>query len=216
MAEVLSLSEKAYTEIRRKIIYGDYLPGDVLSENTLSAELKMSRTPIRDALNRLTSVGFVVTLKNRGVLVKEISYKEAFDVQTMIQWMQVYSAELAEKGIITFDLETLKVHLDNQFKAQKNDDYIEYVRQSLYFNRSMIDSSNNAAMMQTFDSHRDKTFRMAIVNWKLNPGERHFTANDINTRIYESILDKNYDQIKVILDEYTAYNRERFITRGTF
>jgi len=215
MPNTVSLAEKAYQEISKKIIYGDYLPGKVLSENGLSKELNMSRTPIRDALLRLTSDGFVVTLKNRGILVKEISYKELFDIQSLNHWLQIYAAELAEKGTISFKIENLQFHLDKQLEASKDDNYIEYVHQAMFFARSMIEASNNQIMLQTYDSQREKSLRMAIVNFKLSPEAKHYSANEINSQIYDAIISKEYEKIKTILHDYTAYNRERFITNGT-
>ena len=80
-----SLIDTAYTKIRQKIIHGDFMPGTLLSENELANELNMSRTPIRTAISHLESEGFVVSFKNRGTLVKEISFKEILDmIEVMI------------------------------------------------------------------------------------------------------------------------------------
>lgn len=214
MATTVSLAEKAYQELRNRIIYGDYLPGEVLSENALSKDLNMSRTPIRDALLRLSSTGFVVTLKNRGILVKDISYKELFDIQSLNHVLQIYATDLAISGAINFKTEDLKFHLDKQLAASYVDDYIKYVKHAILFGRAMIHSTNNQTMLDTYDSLRHKTMRMAIVNWKLNPEEKHYSANEINTKIFEAIIAKEYEKVKTILQGYTAYNRERFITNG--
>lgn len=210
-----SLSETAYKEIRKRIIFGEYLPGEVLSENGLSKELEMSRTPIRDALLRLDSEGFLVTLKNRGILVKEISYKEIFEISELNNCMFGFAADLATQGISTFNVEKLQMYLEKQLKAGEDDNYFEYLQQSILFGRCMIETTNNQVMLQTYDSFRDKTLRLAMVNWKLRPQEKHYSANQLNSDIYEAIVSKEYEKIKIILKDYYLYNRERFITRGT-
>lgn len=214
MTSTVSLAEKAYLELRNRIIYGEYLPDEILSENALSKDLNMSRTPIRDALLRLSSEGFVVTLKNRGILVKEISYKELFDIQGLNHCMLLYAADLASNASISFKVDELKSHLDKQLVASADGDYVEYVQQSILFSRSIIQSSQNHTMVETYDSLKHKTLRMAIVNWKLNPEEKHYSANELNSKLYEAILVKQYGKFKTILEDYVAYNRERFISSG--
>jgi DNA-binding GntR family transcriptional regulator len=211
----ISLAETAYQELRKKIIFGEYLPGEVLSENGLSKELEMSRTPIRDALHRLDSEGFLVTLKNRGILVKEISYKEIFEISELNNCMFGFAADLATRGVFTFNVEKLQMYLEKQLKAGEDDNYFEYLQQSILFGRCMIETTNNQVMLQTYDSFRDKTLRLAMVNWKLRPQEKHYSANQLNSDIYEAIVSKEYEKIKIILKDYYFYNWERFITRGT-
>ena len=175
----------------------------------------MSRTPIRDALHRLDSEGFLVTLKNRGILVKEISYKEIFEISELNNCMFGFAADLATQGIFTFNVEKLQMYLEKQLKAGEDDNYFEYLQQSILFGRCMIETTNNQVMLQTYDAFRDKTLRLAMVNWKLRPQEKHYSANQLNSKIYDAIVSKQYEKIKIILKDYYLYNRERFITRGT-
>ena len=211
---MVSLAAKAYQELSNKIIYGEFLPGDVLSENVLSSELNMSRTPIREALSRLTTEGFVITLKNRGILVKDISYKELFDIQGLNYALQAHAADLAADGVITFDESILTDHFNKQLKATKENNYIEYVNQSILFGRSMIQSVNNQTMLDTFDSLRNKTIRMAVVNWKLTPNKRHYSANEVNKKVLDAISNKEYSQIRLILREQLSSSRDRFVKNG--
>ena len=209
-----SLGEIAYQELRKKVIFGEYLPGEVLSENGLSKELEMSRTPIRDALHRLDSEGFMVTLKNRGILVKDISYKELFEITELNHCMMGFAADLVIQGVSTFNIEKLQIHLAEQLKAEEVDHYLEYLQQSILFGRCLIEATNNEVMLETYDSFRDKTLRLAMVNWKLRPQEKHYSANQLNSDIYEAIVSKEYEKIKTIQKKYFLFTRERFITRG--
>jgi len=209
-----SLAQKAYQEIRKKIIFGDHLPGDVLSENVLSKELEMSRTPIRDALRRVESEGFIVTLKNRGILVREISHKEIFDIMTLNNCMMIYAANLALNGVASFDLNKLHLHLEQQMKASEDNDYIENVKQSNLFGRCMIEITNNQTMLEVYDSLRDKYLRSAIINWKLSPQEKHYSSVQRNSQIYDVIVSKEYEKIQTILMDHAQSTRERYITRG--
>ena len=63
------LQRHAYAVLRDKLISCEYQPGSLLNETGLSADLGMSRTPLREALHRLELEGWVRTLPRRGVLV---------------------------------------------------------------------------------------------------------------------------------------------------
>ena len=108
----------------------------------------------------------------------------------------------------------LQKHLEEQLKAEEDDHYIEYLQQSILFGRCLIEATNNEVMMETYDSYRDKTLRLAMVNWKLRPQEKHYSANQLNSDIYEAIVSKEYEKIKTIQKKYFLFTRERFITRG--
>lgn len=210
----MKLAKKSYMELRKQIINGDIMPGELLSENKLSKELEVSRTPIRDALLYLENEGFVSTLKNRGSLVKEISYKELFEIVELNNCMAVYAAELAAKGAITFDTDKLNIHLDKQLKAEETDEYTVYLKHSLLFGRTIIENTHNQIMLQTFDTLRDKTYRAGIIGWKLRPNDRHYSANVLNSKVNDAITTKQFDKIKTILEENYYNTRERFIRMG--
>ncbi len=75
-----SLSEQAYDRIKDAICTGSIAPGDILSENRLSRELNMSRTPIREALRALSAEGFVEVHNGIGAYVKKLSSKDMEDL----------------------------------------------------------------------------------------------------------------------------------------
>lgn len=210
MATIESLADKAYQQLRDKIVYGELLPEVVLSENELSKEMNMSRTPIRTALSRLAAEGFVVTFKNRGILVKDTSNKELLDIADLNDSMKNYAVDLAADGLITFDIDKLKYHLNLQLEATEAGNYIEYVEQFILFGRAMIEASNNQIMIETYDSLRLRALRSAILRWKRNPNEKHYSANDYNLKILKAIEAEDYDKIKLIIKNQLAKSRKRF------
>ena len=66
------LKQIAYEAIKEKIVSGEWESGRFISERELQAELGMSKTPIRSALDRLESTGLVVLHPNRGAVIAEL------------------------------------------------------------------------------------------------------------------------------------------------
>ncbi len=85
----------AYDRIRRSIVDGSYPSGSRLVEQTLSAELSLSRTPIREALRRLEVEGLVLYRRNRGAVVRTTTPAEVADLYELRARLESYAAELA-------------------------------------------------------------------------------------------------------------------------
>ena len=68
-----TLTEQAYRLIEEQIVTLRLKPGDVISEQLLSATFKIGRTPIREALQRLAREGLITVLPRKGILVSDIN-----------------------------------------------------------------------------------------------------------------------------------------------
>ena len=74
--EPRSLRDRAYDEIKRRIITLDFKPGAYLNEAQISEELSIGRTPVHQALDRLMIEGMVEVIPRKGVLVRSVSLDE--------------------------------------------------------------------------------------------------------------------------------------------
>src|SRR5437899_10826654 len=74
-AEDGTLTDRAYRELEEMIVTLQLAPGTVLSEQALSVRLKIGRTPIREALQRLARDGLVVIMPRRGIMVSAINLR---------------------------------------------------------------------------------------------------------------------------------------------
>ena len=95
----------AYAILRRRIVSLELLPGEFLSENRLAAELGSSRTPVRQALDRLASEGCVEVFPQRGTQVSRISMervRQAVFLRTVLEQSvlaQLCAAPLSEEQL---------------------------------------------------------------------------------------------------------------------
>lgn len=85
----------AYDRLLERLIRGEIPVGSVLQERRLAASLDISRTPVREALNRLESEGFVTRKPGRLMVVKEFSIRELIETLHVRQLMEVESVGLA-------------------------------------------------------------------------------------------------------------------------
>ncbi|RLZ03218.1 GntR family transcriptional regulator [Kocuria tytonicola] len=101
--------ERAYRELRADIVSWRLLPGQVLGEVDLSERLGISRTPVREALSRLTADGLAEPHTGRGVVVSAIS---AEDVRALYELRDTLDCRAAELAAQRGDAETFRALAD--------------------------------------------------------------------------------------------------------
>ena len=116
-----SLADQVYERLEDNILSGEYAPGEILSEKRLSAELGVSRTPIREALSRLEYDNLVKETTN-GTEVRGISDSDVEDMFEIKKRLEVVAAKRAAKNMSEEKLAALKDVVDQQeYYAKKGD-----------------------------------------------------------------------------------------------
>ena len=105
-----STDNSIFRRIRADIVTGRYQAGVRLVEDKIAKELKVSRTPVREALRLLESDGLVVVYKNRGAVVKKMLLPEINDVYNLRGQLEGYAAELAAMRATDEQIKTMQSH----------------------------------------------------------------------------------------------------------
>jgi len=90
-----TLSTQAYVQIRQKIVMLEMAPGSIIDEDGLQAELGLGRTPIREALLRLSQEKLINILPRRGIFVSEITVSHLQQLFEMRLSLEPVAARLA-------------------------------------------------------------------------------------------------------------------------
>ncbi len=93
--------------IRDRILAGVYPAGHHLRENALATDLKVSRTPVREALQRLAADGLVDLSRNRGARVTGFTGEELDEIYGLRVLLEGYGAKLAATRMTDESLERL-------------------------------------------------------------------------------------------------------------
>ena len=143
LRQVETLTDLAYRQIEERIVTLRLKPGEVLSEQSLSATLKIGRTPIREALQRLALEGLVRILPRKGILVSEINPRQQLLVlevrRELERFLSVAGATRASAEERARLLEIARA-MDRAGKA--NDD-IAFMRLDRDLNQLLIESAHN-------------------------------------------------------------------------
>ena len=109
----------AYDFIRKKILNGEYPPGYALMTELLAKEIKVSRTPVRDALRKLETDGLVAIRAHVGASVKKMDLKEFREMCELRLAIECHAAALAAVNHSESDLHEIEFALDAMRKLTK-------------------------------------------------------------------------------------------------
>ena len=90
-----------YDNLKRRIITNILKPGDPLNEGVLSKELKISKTPVREALQQLEKKGLVENIPGKGAFVSRFSFQ---DIRELFEIREILECEITRRVASTGDL----------------------------------------------------------------------------------------------------------------
>jgi DNA-binding GntR family transcriptional regulator len=211
MMSELPLVEIAYQAMRQKLLIGEYLPGTLLSENDLAGELKMSRTPMHTAIVRLEKEGFLETLKKRGILVKEINFKEMFDLIDFLNALYLYALAVIEQERYEINLEVMKEYLDALVEASKEKRYRDYYENGLLLMRTLLATIENQCILDTFDAYKDKLLFFVVATRIKVRQNQPYSSIKLYADIYEYLSTRNFTKAKKTIEETKHRAREQLV-----
>lgn len=115
-----TVSDKVYRHLKDAIIRGDLRRGQHIVQEKLTEELQVSRTPIRDALQRLSAEGLVVSKPFHGAVVFELSESELHELYDIRILMENYACERSLDTMSKDQIHEMEV-LNERILSNRND-----------------------------------------------------------------------------------------------
>ena len=121
-----SLHDEVAAQLRDRIFDGELLPGSFLDEASLAEQMRISRTPLREALKVLTAEGLVRHEPRRGSFVNEATEKDLDEIFPVIALLEGRCAYEAARNATDADLQALEAlhdKLNRHARARRINDY---------------------------------------------------------------------------------------------
>src|SRR3569623_2548280 len=138
-----TLTEQAYRLIEEQIVTLALKPGDVLSEQLLSATLKIGRTPIREALQRLAREGLVTILPRKGILVADVNPRSQLLLLEVRREVERLLCRVAAERGTPEQRRQMQGLADGMDQAAKPGDDVVFMRLDLDLNRLLVEAAHN-------------------------------------------------------------------------
>ena len=148
-----SLSYVAYHTLRRDIIYCDLKPGQKLSVRELEERFGLGRTPVREALVRLSELGLVYTIPQSGTYVSRIDLQRAEDARFMREHLESSvimecCARLTDEGRAS-----LERVIDEQEQAVASGDARAFFEHDNEFHELIFKIAGRHTVWSTLEAH---------------------------------------------------------------
>lgn len=211
-----SRAESLYIAVKDMAILFKFRPGERINEVDLARRLGASRTPLREALNRLVAEGFLVLKQGRGFFCRDLKPREMFELYQYRSVLEVAAVRLACEQATEVEVTELVNFLDDTGPEEDDRSSEELVALDEYFHEKIMLLSRNVSMAKALENinARIKYFRWVDMDSKREETQHEHRQivqaliardADMAANHMERHIAKRLDQITVAVKE--SYSR---------
>ena len=193
----MSLTDKAYNELKRRILDNELPPGTQLMESELAELLNISRTPAREAMMRLEVEGLVEVRARHGMKVKPISVSDMTEIYAILTGLESTAAwQAAQIDHPKSTLNALHQTVKKMDVALADGDMRSWAIADESFHRLMVSMSGNQRLIEMVSRLLDQSYRARMMTLSLRP--MPVKSNEDHADVVEAIENKNAEEARRI------------------
>ncbi|MCX8998379.1 GntR family transcriptional regulator [Rhizobiaceae bacterium BDR2-2] len=193
--------DRVYSELKSMAVRFELKPGQRLNEGDLAKRLGVSRTPLREALNRLNIEGFLRFSPGKGFFCRELDPHEIFDLYELRKALEISAVRLSVERARDADIDALLDFLDATGPDPGDRDSVELVELDEHFHEGLMAMSGNAEMMRVLKNIND---RIRFVRWiDMDRANRAKTQAD-HRAVLENLKRRDVDACIEYLDRHIS------------
>jgi DNA-binding GntR family transcriptional regulator len=199
-----SLRETIYEQIRDDITFGKLYPGQRLTEDTLANALKVSRSPVREALRQLESEGLITFERNKGIAVSKLSLKQVDEIFDIRMVLEGYAAFLsAQKKFTRDELRYLKGLNTSLHEAAANNDVHSWLDHNANFHKFFQNRSGNSNLQQLISMLERRVYRYKYMSVSFPTQFKYFLEQ--HEKLIKACEQNNPDLVMEHMKEHLIY-----------
>jgi GntR family transcriptional regulator, rspAB operon transcriptional repressor len=148
-----------YENLKKRIINNSLKSGESLSESVLAKELKISKTPIREAFQQLEKEGFIENIPGKGSFVSRISVQ---DIREIFEIREILECEVIRRIVQKGDLSKIEV-VRKKFESSEGDgngDAKSYFKAGDQIHSLIFETFGNSRLIETYKRLQEHIARM--------------------------------------------------------
>jgi DNA-binding GntR family transcriptional regulator len=201
-----------YETLRNEILSLALPPGELLDETSLAERFGMSRSPVREALIRLSSDDLVTTLPNRSTIVAPIDvvsfpkYVEALDI------LQRMNTRLAAELRTASDLKAIAKRQKEFEAAVRSGNHLAMSEANKQFHMAIAKAGRNPYLASFYERLLDQGRRMLHLHFEyLERTHDGYLLTDEHNQMLEAVRDKDVERADALAHAHTRQFRDNFI-----
>jgi len=209
-AKDLGSAERVYAALREMAITFRLRPGERVNEVAISRELGASRTPLREALNRLASEGFLRFERGRGFFRRDLKPRDVFELYQLRMALETFAAREACTSASMDELTALTAFLDHTATGggRRNEELLAFDER---FHEAIMGFTRNGEMLGLL---KNLNARIRFFRWVDMEARRARTQAE-HRGILEAIAAGNADLAEARMRGHIARRREEIAVAVT-
>jgi DNA-binding GntR family transcriptional regulator len=200
-----NLTELAYLHIKQHILEDSFGEDSKLTEDTLADQLGISKSPVREALNRLESEGLVSIEPRRGAYVRRFSRKEACEIYGLRELLEVYAVGLAQ--ITPSLLSELAESIDRIKTDLRERSTLAYVEEDIRFHNLIAAATGNGELRRILENIGQKTILCRSKTYRRVAA----ASPDCHDKIYEALKAGDRELARQAMRDHIRFFRDALL-----
>jgi len=194
------LRDLVYEKLQQSLLEEKFNPGDKITEKEITEELGVSRTPVREALYRLTATGLIKIIPHKGFIVSRWTVRELKDVIAVRMVLEKLAIKLAVENIFPEEIEELKDLIIKIEKAVKDKNIPKSSNPNTLFHDKIILASRNKELFEILKPLKNKIFGFRIID--LSAPKRLKDSLKEHHMMLDALINKDSDLAQTLIQEH--------------
>jgi DNA-binding GntR family transcriptional regulator len=199
-----SSADRAYEHLRHMVMTYQFLPGEKINERALAMQVQASRTPLREALNRLVSEGLVTASSNEGFSCRPLDPKEIFDLYELRAVIESRGARFAAERATDNDILALEPLLE---AATPTDEHAELVDRDVRFHEAIAKLSGNVELLHQIQAINTRVY---FIRW-IDRVNRQSETDMAHQHIFEALKARDGEKAGELMYNHIYRRMEHII-----
>jgi DNA-binding GntR family transcriptional regulator len=203
------LKDVAYQKIKENILDDKFPQGSFLSERELIEILQMSKTPIKNALVRLETEGFVTISSKQGIIINELSLNRIIDIYNLRLALETYICSQIAGKLTEEQCRKIEENLDVTEEMAMQLDIKGFTRADHDFHLLLCECLGNQEIYRILLNYQDHLQRITLLHLRKDPQRMQEFSQD-HFKIYQSL--KIGDQkASVLIEEHLQQSKQKLL-----
>ena len=186
-----SVKEQAYQAIKHRIITCAFKPGQELSENAVANALKIGRTPVHQAFDRLHSEGLVDVQPRKGIVVRPINLDEVIEIIETRLLNETFAVRLAAERASSAEIVAIRDVLRRVTEIADQDDVEQMMLLDRDFHRLIARAAHNTVLADVLLKLHERSLRLWFIS--LATAGHQARVHEEHQRIFDAISHRDVD-----------------------
>jgi DNA-binding GntR family transcriptional regulator len=211
MADILEftpggLHEQAASRLRTMLVEGQIAPGAKLNERELAEALRISRTPLREAIKMLASEGLVDLLPNRGAVAVRLTESDVVHSFELLAELEGLAGELAAQRISDAARNELRAQHYEMLACHARRDLSGYYRLNAQIHAALSTAAGNPVLAATF---RQVNARVQSLHFRTNQNEAKWQrAVAEHTQMLQALDARDGPALRALMKLHLEHKRD--------